>query len=73
MLAAFVMKVDSLSVEKGRFDVTRDDIEKKLGMSFSTARSFLMSRFEAGQLERRKVGPTKSWARSVGYEWRWKK
>jgi hypothetical protein len=35
MLAAFVMKVDSLSVEKGRFDVTRDDIEKKLGEIFS--------------------------------------
>ena len=25
------------------------------------------------RLERRKAGPEKSWARSVGYEWRWKK
>jgi len=25
------------------------------------------------RLECRKAGPEKSWARSVGYEWRWKK
>lgn len=47
-------------------------IENRLGMSLSTARHFLMSRFEAGQMERRKVGPIDSWTRNKGYEWRWK-
>lgn len=51
--------------------MTTRDIEKKLGMAFSTARYFLMSRFAAGQMERRKAGPVDSWARSKGYEWRW--
>lgn len=48
------------------------DIENKLGMSFSTARPFLMSRFEAGKMERRKAGGTDNWTRNKGYEWRWK-
>jgi len=51
--------------------MTTRDTEKKLGMAFSTARYFLMSRFAAGQMERRKAGPVDSWARSKGYEWRW--
>ena len=53
--------------------MTTRDIERKLGMSSSTARYFLMSRLEEGKLERRKVGPVESWTRNLGYEWRWKK
>jgi len=52
--------------------MTTRDIEKKLGMSSSTARYFLMSRLEVGKLERRKVGSVESWTRNLGYEWRWK-
>ena len=53
--------------------MTTRDIERKLGMSSSTARYFLMSRLEVGKLERRKVGSVESWTRNLGYEWRWKK
>lgn len=52
--------------------ITTREIEARLGRSYSTARHFLFSRFEAGQLERRKVGPINSWTRNKGYEWRWK-
>lgn len=52
--------------------MTTRDIERKLGMSSSTARCFLVARLEAGKLERRKVGPVENWTRSLGYEWRWK-
>lgn len=48
------------------------EIENKLGMSFSTARHFLMDRMNEGKMERRMVGPISSWSRSKGYEWRWK-
>ena len=52
--------------------MTTRNIEKKLGMAFSTARYFLMCRFEVGQMERRKAGPIDSWTRNKGYEWRWR-
>lgn len=51
--------------------MTTTEIERKLGMASSTARDFLMSRFDTGQLERRKAGPADSWTRNKGYEWRW--
>ena len=59
-------------VMKDKWMTTRD-IERKLGMSSSTARYFLVSRLEEGKLERRKAGSVESWVRSLGYEWRWKK
>lgn len=48
------------------------DIENKLGMSVSVARHFLLGRFEAGKMERRKAGPADNWTRNKGFEWRWK-
>jgi len=48
------------------------DIENKLGMSVATARHFLLSRFESGKMERRKVGPVDCWTRNKGFEWRWR-
>lgn len=56
----------------GKEWMTTIEIERKLGMASSTARHFLMSRFDTGQLERRKAGPADSWTRNKGYEWRWK-
>lgn len=49
------------------------EIEDRLGMSFATARRFLIDRVNDGKMERRKVGPVDCWTRGKGYEWRWVK
>ena len=51
--------------------MTTRDIEKKLGMAFSTARRFLIDRVNDGKMERRKAGPVDCWTRGRGYEWCW--
>lgn len=48
------------------------EIERRLGLPSSAARSYLIRRLEEEKVGRRKVGPEDSWNRNKGYEWRWK-